>query len=98
MLEGGGPDPSHLRSFDFTGHIAHFHGGTEELFRCIAGLNPRFESLRVCVLDDTLVNTLNLVVRSCSATLTTILINIENLEMEGNPSVHPGSSSLISFG
>ena len=98
MLEGGGSDPSHPRSFDFTGHVAPYQSGTEKFFRCIASLNPRFESLQVRGLDDTLVNTLNLVVRSCSATLTTLSITPEAQCVEGNPSVHPGSSSLTSFG
>ena len=85
MLEGGRYDPGHPRSFDFTGHIAPFDGGTEKLFRCIAGLNPHFGSLQVRILDNTLVNTLNLVVRSCSVTLITISITPQILVMEGNP-------------
>ena len=97
MLEGGS-DPSHPRPFDFTGHISPYHRGTEKSFRCIAGLNPRFKSLQVCILEDTLVNTLNLAVRGFSATLTISITPLEILAVEGNPHVHPGSSSLISFG
>jgi len=88
MLEGGGPDPNHPHSFDFdfTGHIAPYHRETEKFFRCIAGLNPRFESFEVRILDNALVDTLNLVVRSCSATLTTVSIIPISLQTEGNPS------------
>jgi len=86
MLEGGGPGPNHPHSFNFTGHIALYHHRTEKFFRCIAGLNPRFESFEVRILDDALVGTLNLVARSCSATLTTISITPRILGTEGNPS------------
>ena len=86
MLEGGRPDPSHPHSFNFTGHIAPYRHRTEQFFRCIAGLNPRFESLEVHILDDALVDTLNLVVGSCSTTLTTISITPIILGTEGNPS------------
>ena len=58
MLEGRRSDPSYWRSFNFTDHIAAYDGGTEKLFRCITGFNPRFESLQVRLLDDTLVGTL----------------------------------------
>lgn len=86
MLEEGSPSPNHPRSFNFTGHIAPYRHMTEKFFRCIAGLNPRFESFEVRTLDDTLVDTLNLVMRSCSATLTTISITSRILGTEGNPS------------
>ena len=85
MLEGG-PDSNHPYSFDFTGHIAPYHRETEKFFRCIAGLNPRFESFEVRILDDALVDTLNLVVRSCSVTLTIVSITPISLRAEGNPS------------
>jgi len=85
MLEGG-PDSNHPHSFDFTGHIAPYYDETEKFFRCIAGLNPRFESFEVRALDNTLVDTLNLVVRSCSVTLTTVSITPISLGVEGNSS------------
>ena len=86
ILEGG-PDSNHPHSFDFTGHIdAPYRGGTEEFFRCIAGLNPHFESFEVWTLDNTSVDTLNLAVRSCSVTLTTVSIVLTTLWEGGNPS------------
>ena len=85
MLEReGGPSPNHPHSFDFTGHIAAYDDRTEQFFRCIAGLNPRFESLEVHALNDDLVDTLNLVLRSCSTTLTTISVMPLFPGMEGN--------------
>ena len=86
MLEGGRLGSNRPHSFDFTGHIAPYHHRTEQFFRCIAGLNPRFESFEVDMLDDALVDTLNLVVRNCSPTLTTISITPIILGTEGNPS------------
>ena len=87
MLErGGGPGQDHPHSFNFTGHIAPYGHRTEQFFHCIAGLNPRFESLQVCPLRSELVDTLNLVLRSCSATLTTISVTQLIPGMEGNPS------------
>ena len=85
MLEGGSPSPNHPRSFNFTGHIAPYRHDTEKFFRCIAGLNPRFQSFEVRILDDASVDTLNLVMRRCSATLTTISITPIILGMKGNP-------------
>ena len=84
MLEG--ESPNHPPSFNFAGHIARFGPATEQFFRCIAGLDPRFESLEVRIINNALADTFNLVVRSCSATLTTISITPLTLRMEGNPS------------
>ena len=76
MLEGeGGPDPYCPPSFNFTGHIAPYGPTTEGFFRCVAGLHPRFEILEAKVINDRLIDTFNLVVQSCSATLTTILFS-----------------------
>ena len=87
MLEGGGPGPNHPTSFTFTGHIAPFGPGTEQFFRCIAGLHPRFDSLEVRTINDALVDTFNLLVRGCSNTLTTLSIAPPNYGiMEGNSS------------
>ena len=86
ILEGGGPSPNHPLSFDYTGYIASYHDTTEEFFRCISGLNPRFESLEVPMLDDDLVETLNFVLQSCSATLTAISITTPYLgKKDGQP-------------
>jgi len=88
MLEGdGGPGPNHPPSFNFAGHIEFYGHRTEQFFRCTAALRPRFDSLGVSDVDDTLVDTLNLVVQSCSATLTTLSIAPQVLEMEGNQSL-----------
>lgn len=95
--EGGVSDPSPSRSFDFTGHTASQDVGTENLFRYITGLNPRFESLQVRVLDNVLVNALNLLVRSSSVTLTTLLITPQIIRIEGNPSVRLDCSSFTSL-
>ena len=87
MLEGGGPNSNHPHSFDFTGHVdIPYRYGTERFLRCIAGLNPHFESLEVRIFDNTLVDTLNLAVRSCSVTLTTVSIALTSLWEGGNPS------------
>jgi len=83
MLEG--KTPNHPISFNFAGRIGRYGPGTEQFFRCIAGLDPRFESLEVRTINDALADTFNLVVRSCSATLTTISIT-PLLGMEGDPS------------
>ena len=89
MLEGGGgPGPHRPASFDFTGHIAHYGPETEEFFRSIADLHPRFESLGVRMVGGGSVGTLNLVMQSCSATLTTVSISRPGLL------VSEGSSSL----
>jgi len=74
MLEGGGTGPENRMSFDFTGHIAPYYPETERFFRCIAGLHPRFESFEVRIIDDELIDTFNLVLRSCSTTLKTLII------------------------
>ena len=74
MLEKGKPGPNLPLSFNFTGHMGAYRDNTEEFFRCISGLKPRFESLGVPMLTGGLVDTLNLVLKSCSATLTTITI------------------------
>ena len=89
MLEGG-PDSNYPHSFDFTGHVDAPYRcgmkGMKEFLRCIAGHNPHFESLEVCTLDDMLVDTLNLAVRNCSVTLTTVSIAPTELWEGGNPS------------
>ena len=76
MLEGReDPDQDHQLSFDFTGHITPFDGpGTQNFFRCIAGLHPRFESLEVSDIGFRTVDTFNLLLQSCSMTLTTLSI------------------------
>jgi len=88
MLEGEGKsDPNCPPSFDFTGHIAPYALITEEYFRCIAGLRPRFETLEVEEINDNLIDTFNLVAQSCSATLTTVLITPpQHGIVEGNSS------------
>jgi len=87
MLEGGGPDSNHPHSFNFAGHVdAPYRCGTKEFFRCIAGLNPHFESFEARIFDNTLVDTLNPAVRSCSVTLTTVSIALTTLREGGNPS------------
>lgn len=98
MLEGGAPGLDHPHSFNFTGHIALYNHGTEKLFRCIAGLNPRFEAFEVHAVDGALVDTFNLVVRSCSATLTEISITPFIMGIEGNPDFHQGHPPLTSSG
>ena len=91
ILEEGGSGPNSPPSFDFTGHIGPYDPYTVQFFRCIAGLRPRFETLEVRIINDGLIDTFNLVVQSCSATLTTILIA---------PPLHAfmgGKSSLSKF-
>jgi len=85
MLEGGSPSPNHPHSFNFTGHIAPYRHATEGFFRRIAGLDPRFRSFEVRILDDVSVDTFNPLVRRCSATLTTISITPIILGTKGNP-------------
>ena len=86
MLEGGS-SPNCPTSFDFTGHIGPYRPETEQYFRCIAGLRPRFETLEARVIDDELIDTFNLVMQGCSATLSTILITLPvHGMMEGNSS------------
>ena len=71
MLEGEPePDQDNPLSFNFTGHIARYNHRTERFFRCIAGFHPRFQSIEVGEINDALVETLNLVIESCSTTLT----------------------------
>ena len=77
MLEALGDDPGQDRrlSFDFTGRLTRFNGSsTQKFFRCIAGLHPRFESLEVSKIGVGTVDTFNLLLQSCSTTLTTLLI------------------------
>lgn len=71
---GGDPGSNHHRSFDFTGQISSYCDMTEQFFRFIASLNPRFESLGANMVNCSLVDTFNLVVRRCSPTLNTISI------------------------
>ena len=73
MLEGEqGPSQDNPLSFDFTGHIARYNHRTERFFRCIAGFRPRFQSMEAEEINDVLVETLNLVIKSCSTALTVI--------------------------
>ena len=85
LEEEGGSGPTHPMSFDFNGHLAPFGPATKQLFRCVAGLRPRFETLEVMIVNDMMLDTFNLVVQSCSATLTTISISppLHGI-MEGN--------------
>jgi len=76
MVEGeGGSGPNSPPSFNFAGHIGPYSPTTDQFFRCIAGLRPRFETLEARIINDELIDTFNLVVQSCSATLTTVLIS-----------------------
>jgi len=85
MLGGGRiPSRGNPPSLNFTGHISAYSSGTQQFFRCIAGLRPRFEVLEVHETGYALVNTFNLVVKNCSATLTTILIDPGLQLMGGN--------------
>ena len=84
MLEGGpGPDQDNPLSFNFTGHIARYNHRTERFFRCISGFHPRFRSIEIDEINDALVETLNLVIESCS-TILTIMSMIRICPWEGN--------------
>lgn len=85
MSEGErGPSQDNPPSLDFTGHISFYTSGTEQFFHCIAGLRPRFEGLEVRDIGRDLADTFNLVVKNCSATLTTISINPGLRLVKGN--------------
>ena len=87
LLSGEGrPESNRQHSFNFTGHITSYRRGTEGFFHYIAGLHPRFESLQASMITHSLVDTFNLVVRSCSETLATISITPMSHGLEGNPS------------
>jgi len=69
-----GPGLDDPPSFNFTGHITTYNHRAEQFFRHVASLRPCFTSLGVFEISDSLVETLNLVLKSCSNTLTALSI------------------------
>ena len=71
------PDMDDPPSFNFAGHIGFCAPSTVRFFRWIARSRPRLRGITVAgnEIDSVVIETLNLVVKSCSATLTTIILD-----------------------
>ena len=78
------PSQENPLSFNFTGTLAPYNPGLERLFRCVAGLRPRFGSINIGGIDHPSVEALNLVLKNCSTTVTAISITPVFLGTEGN--------------
>jgi hypothetical protein len=73
-------------SFNFTGHLFSYHAKTEQFFRWVADIGPPIESLHAYHFNHTLAGTFNLVMQSCSATLTEISFTSLTPKIGGEPS------------
>ena len=58
----------------FAGHIGYYTPDTASFFRWVAQSRPCFRGITAIAISSTLVPTLNLVVKSCSATLNTMTL------------------------
>ena len=79
-------DKDNQPPFTFTGHIGSCNPHTVQFFRWVARFRPCLRGITVTGINREVIETLNLVVKNCSATLTTIILRLgSNRRERGNP-------------
>lgn len=76
MEEEIAPGKDDPPSFTFTSYIGCYAPGTAQFFRWVARSCPCLQGIAINRIDRTVFETLNLVAKSCSATLTAIMLSL----------------------